>query len=170
MKAEIIVAIVASCSLASFYAGYRWNEPVPVTVSWVPAKIIKGGLQLETRPIAKKDAPKGAIAVGTIKAKPKPVEGSPGTCECQEIAIEFQEMMRDGQPAMEVTSNNAEITGGSYSPIDFKVKPSRPWVIGATYDTEKRIGGFLARDIGPFTIGVQAKSGEAQVTAGLRLF
>jgi hypothetical protein len=108
------------------------------------------------------------MAKGRIFVKPKPIPNAPAGCSCETITIDYREAIIDGQPAMEVTSKDAEVTGGYHAPVNFQMRQERPWAIGISYDTEGRKGAFVERDIGPVMVGVGASSGSVQARVGWR--
>jgi len=164
-SAAIACAISAICGVG---IGWQASKPKPVAIVSKPAVKIKDGLRLETKAIEPKSAPRNTIAKGKIRVKPKLIKGSSTECQCGEIQLDYREAIIDGQPAMEVTSKDAEVTGGYHAPIDFHIRQERPWAIGISYDTQGRKGAFVDRDIGPFTVGFGVQSGDAQVRAGFR--
>lgn len=163
-----ILAIGVVLFLLGFMTAKTWYEEKPVAIVAKPAVKIKDGLRLETKPVDHKTVPRNTIAKGQIKVSPKPLPYSQPGCSCDEITLDYTERLIDGQPAMEVTSKDAEITGGYHSPIDFKMRQERPWTIGVSYDSQGRKGAFIDRDIGPFSAGVGASGGVVQARIGYR--
>lgn len=148
--------------------GWQASKPKPIAIVSKPAVKIKDGLRLEAKAIDPKSVPRNTIAKGQIKLKPKPIPNAPAGCSCQEITLDYAEKIIDGQPAMEVTSKDAEVTGGYHAPIDFRMRQERPWTIGISYDIEGRKGAFVSRDVGPLEVGVGASSGSVQARIGYR--
>lgn len=161
----IACAISALCGVG---IGWQASKPKPIAIVSKPAVKIKDGLRLETKAVDPKSVPRNTMAKGQIRVKPKPLLGSPAGCECGEIQLDYREAIIDGQPAMEVTSKDAEVIGGYHAPVNFQMRQERPWAIGLSYDTEGRKGAFVERDIGPFMVGVGASSGSVQARIGWR--
>lgn len=164
-SAAIACAISAICGVG---IGWQAGKPKPVAIVSKPAAKIKDGLRLETKAIDPKSVPRNTMAKGKIVVKPKPIPNAPAGCSCEEITIDYREAIIDGQPAMEVTSRDAEVIGGYHAPVNFQMRQERPWAIGISYDTEGRKGAFVERDIGPVMVGVGASSGSAQARIGWR--
>jgi len=170
MKIDWRIALFA-CAISAIVSGiFCWqaSKPKPIAIVSKPAVKIKDGLRLETKAIDPKSMPRNTMAKGKIVVKPKPIPNAPAGCSCEEITIDYREAIIDGQPAMEVTSKDAEVTGGYHATVNFQMRQERPWAIGISYDTEGRKGAFVERDIGPVMIGVGASSGSVQARIGWR--
>jgi hypothetical protein len=162
---------LAACAISALCGvgiGWQASKQKPVQIVSNPAVSIKDGLRLETKAISPSSVPRNTMAKGQIKVKPKPLPDAPAGCACDEITVEYREAIIDGQPAMEVTSKDADVTGGYHAPIDFKARQERPWAVGITYGTDRHVGAFISRDLGPFTVGLSADADSAQARIGLR--
>lgn len=172
-----IAAICMAVGAAGGYAAaWHLGKPKSSPVYYAEAKKIPGGLVLETKPDPK-EKPAQAVprkskvmAVGKVNLKPKPAPGSTGLCSCDVITISYTETLTDGQPAMQVTTPDAEITGGYHNPIaDLKIAPSRPWAVGASIGTDGTWGAAIDRDYGAFRVGIDAFTMDGGIAARAKI-
>lgn len=97
------------------------------------------------------------------------------SCDCPPVTVDLSLVRnKDRTHRVVASSPNGQILSGLDIPIDAPsaIPRALPWAAGITMSTDRKFGGFLDRDIGPFRMGVEAfqttTSWTAQVRAGIR--
>ena len=115
--------------------------------------------------------------VQTITLQPKPIEGAPAGCECEEINVEVGTVdTGDGKRAV-VHTDDATITKGTDIPLEpYTAVKDLKWEVGLVVPVEnyEGVGGYVSRKMGPFSVGLQVakpyadESYTAMATVGIR--
>ena len=120
------------------------------------------------------------IALPGVKVKPKPVPkvepvkpDANGFCpvakECPALTVRLDLIQQEEGRRVVASSPDGDIVGGIDIPIEKWIKRNEnKWAAGVTYDTDKKPGAFLDRDLGPFRVGVEADAEVVRVRAGIR--
>lgn len=97
------------------------------------------------------------------------------SCDCPPVTVDLSLVrMPDKTRRVIASSPDGKILSGIDVPISVPGdSPARtPWAAGISFSTDRRFGGFLDRDLGPFRIGVEAfqstNGWTAQARAGIR--
>lgn len=183
-----------ACLLLGLLIGWwLWHPKAAPVESAAPAIILKGGGQvLQRQPSAPvpqiikqavQQLPGAKLeraAVISVKPKLAPATAatSPGTiststCAPMDVDLGYVSMP-DGTHRIIATSSDGTITGGMDIPTQPTMLPaSTKWAAGALYDAvDKRYGGFIDRDVGPFRVGLevlQPIAGQHSFTAVARI-
>ena len=176
VSVRVALVALAVAGGVGYYLGFERAQPDPAPQVYAqPAKKVPGGVRAAVNPIAPEAAKprqkleKGekVLAVGSVTVRPatartgapSPITDATSTpaCSCEPVTLDFT-AVRDkaGQPGLYVTSENGEVTDGSFSPLfQFQEPPRLPAVLAA--GTNGRGASVLyGRDLGPFWVGGQA--------------
>lgn len=165
-------------------AGYRLYHSESISEGSAPqVKQKDGSVVLKRAPDAKPDAPAPKLPgkverTVVVKVKPKPEKKEPtkpdqsGLCpvlECPALTVRLDLIQQDEGRRVVASSPDGDIVGGIDIPIEKWIKRNENhWAAGVTYDTDKKPGAFLDRDLGPFRVGVEADADVVRVRAGIR--
>ena len=166
-------------------AGYRLYHSESISEGYAPPVVQKDGSVVLTRdPEAKPDAPAPKLPgkvdrTVVVKVKPKPSKkpepvkpDANGLCpvlECPALTVRLDLIQQEEGRRVVASSPDGDIVGGIDIPVEKWIKRNENvWAIGATYDSGKRIGGFIDRDLGPLRVGVEADRDAVRVRAGIR--
>jgi hypothetical protein len=162
---------LSACVLLGLLIGWALWHPVAVHVETAAPSIIlpDGAHVLERVPDAPvpesiKDAVKelpGAklerAVTLTVKPKPKATTALNAATNCEPVHIDLGLVaMKDDTHRVIATSSDGEIVGGIDIPVQMPAQQRQlKWAMGALYDRiNKRYGGFIDRDLGPFRLGI----------------
>lgn len=184
----ICLAIGAAGGLALGYKLYR-----PVQIIETPAAeerledlnvVVLQRLPETVAPPVSKEVKKAAKKVGgklervqVITVQPKPIEGAPAGCECEEIKLEVGTVDTGDGKRTVVHTDDATVTGGTDIPLEpYTVVKALKWEVGAIVPVEnpEGVGAYVSRKVGPFSIGIQAakpyadEGYTAMATVGIR--
>lgn len=115
--------------------------------------------------------------VQTIKIQPKPSEGTPSGCSCDEIELEVGTVDTGEGKRTVVHTDDATVTGGTDIPLEpYQAVKDLKWEVGVIVPAEnpEGIGGYVSRKFGPFSVGIQAakpfaeEGYTAMATVGIR--
>jgi len=140
---------------------------------------------LKRDPEAKPDAPTPKLPgkverTVVVKVKPKPVPkvepvtpDANGFCpvakECPALTVRLDLIQQEEGRRVVASSPDGDIVGGIDIPVEKWIKRNEnKWAAGVTYDTDRKPGAFLDRDLGPFRVGVEADAEVVRVRAGIR--
>ena len=167
-------------------AGYRLYHSESVSEGYAPqVNQSDGSVILDRNPDAKPDAPAPKLPgkverTVVVKVKPrlaaKPLPARPdkdGFCpvakECPALTVRLDLIQQEEGRRVVASSPDGDIIGGLDIPIEKWVKRnSNVWAAGLTYDTDKKPGAFLDRDLGPFRVGVEADAEVVRARVGIR--
>lgn len=193
LRSYIIVG--ASCLVIGILIGLAigWKLYRPTQIIETPAAeerledlnvIVLQRLPENVAPPISKETKKAAKKIGgklervqTIKIQPKPTEGAPAGCECEEIKLEIGTVDTGDGKRTVVHTDNATITGGTDIPLEpYTVAKETKWEVGAIVPVEnpEGVGAYVSRKLGPFSLGIQAakpyaeESYTAMATVGIR--
>lgn len=171
--------------------GYKFYRPVQIIEMPQPEQVLEDlnvtvlqRLPENVAPPVSKEVKQAAKKVGgklervqVITLQPKPVEGAPAECECEEIQLEVGTVdTGDGKRAV-VHTDDATITGGTDIPLEpYTATRELKWEVGAVIPVEnpEGVGPYVSRKIGPFSLGLQAtqpsseEGWTAMATVGIR--
>ena len=117
---------------------------------------------------------KESLAVGDhIADAGKMIDDS---CDCPPVTVDLSLVrMQDKTRRVIASSPDGKILSGLDIPIETttpKIPRVPPWAVGVTISADRKFGGFLDRDLGPFRLGVEAfqstNGWTAQARAGIR--
>ena len=166
--------------------GYKLYHPESVSEGYAPPMVQKDGSVVLTRdPEAKPDAPAPKLPgkverTVVVKVKPKlaakPLPARPdkdGFCpvakECPALTVRLDLIQQEEGRRVVASSPDGDIVGGIDIPVEKWIKRNEnKWAAGVTYDTDRKPGAFLDRDLGPFRVGVEADAEVVRARAGLR--
>ena len=165
-------------------AGYRLYHSESISEGYAPqVKQKDGSVVLERAPDAKTDAPAPKLPgkverTVVVKVKPKPEKKEPtkpdqsGLCpvlECPALTVRLDLIQQEEGRRVVASSPDGDIVGGIDIPVDKWIKRNENrWAAGVTYDTDKKPGAFLDRDLGPFRVGVEADADVVRARVGIR--
>jgi hypothetical protein len=171
--------------------GYKFYRPVQIIEAAAPEEkledlnvVVLQRLPENIAPPVSKEVKKAAKKVGgklervqTITIQPKPSEGAPAGCSCDEIKLEVGTVdTGDGKRAV-VHTDNATIINGTDIPLEpYQAVKDLKWEVGAIVPMEnpKGVGAYVSRKAGPFSVGIQASKPfenegyTAMATVGIR--
>lgn len=175
----LVAAVLLVC--AGMYASWALYGPKPAPPETYAASAVQsdGSVVLERKPNAVASAPmaipKGAKVerVVQVKAKPKPLASAMAwdTPVTIDLALVRQQ---DNTRRVIASSPDGEILGGVDIPIDARLISEQPqWAAGLSYDTNRKAGIWLDRDIGPFRAGIAMRQSDiggvrGEVRVGVR--
>jgi hypothetical protein len=165
-------------------AGYRLYHSESILEGYAPpVEQRDGSVILKRDPEAKPDAPAPKLPgkverTVVVKVKPKPEKKEPtkpdqsGLCpvlECPALTVRLDLIQQEEGRRVVASSPDGDIVGGIDIPIEKWIKRNEnKWAAGVTYDTDRKPGAFLDRDLGPFRVGVEADAEVVRVRAGIR--
>ena len=167
-------------------AGYRLYHSESISEGYAPqVKQKDGSVILKRDPEAKPDAPAPKLPgkverTMVVKVKPKPVPkvepvkpDANGFCpvakECPALTVRLDLIQQDEGRRVVASSPDGDIVGGIDIPVEKWIKRNEnKWAAGVTYDTDKKPGAFLDRDLGPFRVGVEADAEVVRARVGIR--
>lgn len=177
----LYTAFVFASGLAAGYRLYHSESISEVSAPQVEQR--DGSVILKRDPEAKPDAPAPKLPgkverTVVVKAKPKMEKKEPakpdssGLCpvlECPALTVRLDLIQQEEGRRVVASSPDGDIVGGIDIPIEKWIKRNEnKWAAGVTYDTDKKPGAFLDRDLGPFRVGVEADADVVRVRAGIR--
>lgn len=184
---KTLLAVFMAGLLSGITAGWYLHQSTPIVETHKPAITQKdGSVVLERAPDAKTDVPAPKLPgklerTVVVKVKPKP-EKKPepvkpdanGMCpvakECPALTVRL-DLVHDAEAGRRVvaSSPDGEIVGGIDIPMEKWVRRNEnKWAAGLTYDTDRKVGAFLDRDLGPFRLGIEADQDSIRGRVGLR--
>lgn len=165
-------------------AGYRLYHSESISEGYAPqVKQSDGSVVLTRDPEAKPDAPAPKLPgkverTVVVKVKPKPEKKEPtkpdssGLCpvlECPALTVRLDLIQQEEGRRVVASSPDGDIVGGIDIPVEKWIKRNEnKWAAGVTYDTDKKPGAFLDRDLGPFRVGVEADAEVVRARVGIR--
>jgi hypothetical protein len=182
-------------AVLGFWLGWRVHRPVSIRETAAPQVTLPSGGIVAERTPGKPLPPIAKEAARELKGKPTrgghvtvqprtsdaapsemPVAGSAGPaslCSCAPVRVDWSLIgLPDGSSRMAFASD-ATILQAIDIPVDSASygKP-KPWAVGVSYSTERTWGGWVTRDAGPFTFGVEVENGRdglaAEAMVGIR--
>lgn len=171
--------------------GYKFYRPVQIIEAAAPEQrledlnvVVLQRLPENVAPPVSKEVKKAAKKVGgklervqTVTLQPKPKEGSPDGCECEEIKVEVGTVDTGDGKRTVVHTDDATVTGGTDIPLEpYQAVKDLKWEVGVIVPAEnpEGVGGYVSRKLGPFSLGVQAvkpyaeEGYTAMATVGIR--
>jgi hypothetical protein len=101
-------------------------------------------------------------AVGLIRSNENPpMAMAVDSCDCPPIRVDLSLVrMPDKTGRVIASSPSGKILSGIDFPLESlgESPTSRPWAAGISFDTDRRLGAFVERDLGPFRIGLDAST------------
>lgn len=107
--------------------------------------------------VPSKDSAEAARLVESVD-HPAIAKDVPDSCDCPPVQVDLSLVrMPDKTRRVIASSPDGKILSGVDVPIDPGELPARrPWAAGIMYTADRKFGGFLDRDLGPFRFGVEA--------------
>jgi len=173
--------------LAGLASGWWLYHDEQVTETHKPAITQKdGSVVLERAPDAETGIPAPKLPgklerTMVVKVRPRP-EKKPepvkpdanGMCpaakECPALTVRL-DLVHDAESGRRVvaSSPDGDIVGGIDIPIEKWIKRNESkWASGLTYDSDRKVGAFLDRDLGPFRLGMEADQDSIRGRVGIR--
>ena len=167
-------------------AGYRLYHSESISEGYAPqVRQSDGSVVLERAPDAKTDVPAPKLPgkverTVVVKVKPKPAKkpepvkpGPDGFCpvakECPALTVRLDLIQQEEGRRVVASSPDGDIVGGIDIPLEKWIKRNENrWAAGVTYDTDRKPGAFLDRDLGPFRVGVEADADVVRARVGIR--
>lgn len=184
-RAAIALLISHACAVAlGIFIGWKLYQPDVVVETHKPeVRQADGSVILKRDPEAKPDAPAPKLPgkverTMVVKVKPKPEKKEPtkpdqsGLCpvlECPALTVRLDLIQQEEGRRVVASSPDGDIVGGIDIPVEKWIKRNEnKWAAGVTYDTDKKPGAFLDRDLGPFRAGIEADAESVRVRIGIR--
>lgn len=195
MNKQLIVIIVITF-LIGIFTGYKlyYDEPKPINIKPLPAIIQKDGstvvevidtvIKIEqvipkgytrTKYVEITVAPDTIVTVDTVTVGDTIYITKTNSCGEVTVEISFIKNKKDNTNRVVVTTQDGTLVASKDIPIDDE-KPYKPlkWCAGVAgrydiIDSTPAIGGFIDRDVGPFSFGVDVVGWKSDITVGAKL-
>lgn len=130
---------------------------------------LERSISLEIQPRA--IIPAAVAPVDDRTAGPVNPPGAPvPACSCEPVRVDLGLVrMPDRTRRVVATAQGGEILSAVDIPLEAAIAPKAlPWAAGLSYSSERELGGWLDRDLGPLRLGVEIQNRREGVTAVLR--
>lgn len=172
----LVAAVLLVC--AGMYLSWSLYGPSPATPETYAASAVQsdGSIALERKPNAVASAPmvvpKGAKVERVVQVRVRPVNDKTISREysaenekqtCPPVTVDLALVrQQDNTRRVIASSPDGQILGGVDIPIDAPlVSEQLKWAAGLSYDTSRKAGIWLDRDIGPFRAGMAVRQSAA---------
>lgn len=173
------LSVASHIAAAGFGLSVGWFIYSPKTVNEPPAPEVRqadGSIILKREPGKPKlpNIPGGSKVTrhASVTVRPEQPEAAPAGCPvCPDVQVMLTTIERpDGSKRVIAESPNGEIIAGTDIPLEAATKADiKLWSAGGYYSPlDNGFGGFVQRDVGPFTVGGMA--GVADRKADVRAF
>ena len=172
--------------------GWKLYKPTEILETAQPEQVLEDlnvvvlqRLPENVAPPVPKEIKKAAKKVGgkleraaTVVIQPVPTPESPADCECEEVKVDLGLVdTGEGKRILATTDGGAKIVASYDIPLEpYTVAKETKWEVGLVVPVEnyEGTGGYVARKVGPFSVGLQAMQPSAEegwtamATVGIR--